>query len=100
MTRNVLINVLVTGSLSARISRLDNTPPAKLLNYSYTSSCLSSRRFLPHPPPRISALQTQINATFPQKKPNYTFAKKWNNKNYTRTWNFLKTTIIVHFIRP
>lgn len=95
----MLINVLVTGSLFARISLLYNTPLAKLLNYNYTSPCLSSRRFLPSPP-RISVLETQINATFPQKNPNSTFAKKWNNKNYTGTWNFLETTIIVHFIRP
>lgn len=96
----MLINVLVTGSLFARISLLNNTPLAKLLNYSYTSPCLSSRRFLSPLPPQISALETQINATFPQKNPNSTFAKKWNNKNYTGTWNFLETTIIVHFIRP
>lgn len=66
MTRNVLINVLVTGSLSARISRLDNTPPAKLLNYSYTSSCLSSRRFLP-PPLELAPCRRKLTQLSPKR---------------------------------
>lgn len=69
MTRNVLINVLVTGSLFARISLLDNTPLAKLLNYSYTLSCLSSPpscRFLP-PPLELAPCKRKLTQLSPKR---------------------------------
>lgn len=66
MTRNMLINVLVTGSLFARISLPDNTPLAKLLNYSYTSPCLSSRRFLP-PPLKLAPWRRKLTQLSPKR---------------------------------